>query len=302
MKLISILLILANLFSACDMKRIQPVLESSRMLKDYPSGSTVCYVDGRFFVMGDDAAEVLVLNDDMEEVERIRIFPKGDQMRLPKDSKADVESSVLIDCNGKPSVLFLGSGSHSPHRDSAFLLDHELKQVRRIDSKTFFDQLRREVKDLNIEAATKLDSEILLGLRGNTTYPDNYLAVADFSSLTFKFKRRILIQLPVEDAGISGMDHDKKNDILFITFSSEDTSNSYDDGQIGESYLAFIPNAKQALKENKLIITGLVILSELSPEFSGQKIESVSLTNEPRKLILVADDDKGNTKIFMLRY
>lgn len=252
--------------------------------------------------MGDDAAEVLVLDDSMKERERIRIFPQGEQMRLPKDSKADVESSVVIDHNGKPSVLFLGSGSHSPYRDSAFLLEHELKQVQRIDTKTFFDRLRLEVKDLNIEAATMLDHELLFGLRGNTTYPDNYVVVADYTGLTFKFKRKVLIQSSLQDAGISGMDYDEKDDILFITFSSEDTSNSYDDGQIGESYLGFIANAKQALKQDKLIITELVKLSELSLEFIDQKIESVSLTKEPRKLMLVADDDNGNTKIFTLRY
>lgn len=300
--LMPILLFVASLFPACTMKDVKPTYESSRMLNNYPSGSTVCYYGGKYVIMGDDAAEVLVLDNDMQELERIEVFPKGKETRLPKDSKADVESSALIDHNGKPAVLFLGSGSHSPHRDSAFILDYEIKQVKRIDFSLFFDELRLEVKDLNIEAAVMLDSNLLLGLRGNTSYPDNYIAMAGFSGLTFKFKRKILIQSSLTNAGISGMEYDKQEDILFITFSSEDTSNSYDDGQIGESYLAFITNAKQALNEEKLVIKDAVALSGLSPEFADQKIESVSLTSDPRRILLVADDDKGNTKIFTLRY
>ncbi len=302
MKLISILAILASLFSACDMKEVTPVYESSKVLNNYPSGSTICYLGDRFFIMGDDASEIMVLDDNMEEVERIKIFPGGEQMRLPKNSKADVESSVVIDYNGKPAVLFLGSGSYSPHRDSLFLLQYESKKVERIDAKVFFDKLRLDIPDLNIEAAAMLDQDLLLGLRANKTYPDNYLAVTGFNGLTFKLKRKILIQLPFSDAGISGMDYDTSEDILFITFSSEETSNSYDDGQIGESYLAFITNAAQALEQDRLVLTEIVTLSDLSPEFADQKIESVALTKDARRLLLVADDDKGNTKLFTLRY
>lgn len=301
MKLTSIL-ILTILLTACDMKDAKPVYESSKLLANYPSGSTVCYLNGRYYIMGDDAADVLVLNDNWEELDRIPIFPKGDQLRLPKASKADVESSVVIDYSGKPAILFLGSGSHSPHRDSMFVLEPNIKQVKHLDAPVFFDELRAEVRDLNIEAAAMLDNNLLLGLRANKTYPDNYIAFADHSGLTFKFKRKILIQSSLQHAGISGMDYDERQDILFLTFSSEDTANAYDDGQIGESYLAFVRNAKQLLEQDKLALTELIKLSDLDPEFAEQKIESVSLSSGQRRLMLVADDDKGNTKIFSLKY
>ncbi|SKB81578.1 DUF6929 family protein [Daejeonella lutea] len=284
------------------MKDSKPSYESSKLLARYPSGSTLCQLEGKFYIMGDDAADVLVLDGKWNELHRIAIFPKGDQLRLPKASKADVESSVVFDNNGKPAILFLGSGSHSPHRDSMFVLDPELKHVKRVDASSFYDELRGEVKELNIEAAAMLDNQLLLGLRGNNTFPDNYMALADHSGATFKFHRKILIQAPVPHAGISGMDYDARQDILFITFSSEDTANAYDDGQIGESYLSIVNNAKQLLKKDKLVLTEFLKLSDLHPEFIEQKIESVSLSNEPGRLMLIADDDKGNTKIFSLRY
>ena len=302
MKLITILLFLASLLSACDMRGLNPIYEASKVAENYPSGSTICQLNDKFYVMGDDSAEILVLNQDMEETGRIEIFIKGDEMRLPKDTKADVESSVAVNYQGKSAVLFLGSGSFSPHRDSIFLMDPELKQVTRIDSQKFYDSLRLEVNELNIEAAAMIDEELLLGLRANTSHPENYIAIAEIKELTFTFKRKILIQSSFENAGISGMDYHQDDDILFITFSSEDTSNAYDDGQIGESYLALVTDARSALKQQKLMLNRVVKLSDLSPEFRDQKIESVSLMNGHRKLMLVADDDKGQTKIFTIKY
>lgn len=302
MKKITILLFLASLLFACDMREFNPIYKVSKVAENYPSGSTICQLNDKFYVMGDDSAEILVLNQDMEETGRIEIFTRGDEMRLPKDIKADVESSVVINDQGKPAILFLGSGSFSPHRDSIFMLDPELQQVTRIYSQKLYDRLRLEVNELNIEAAAMIDEELLLGLRANTSHPENYIAIAEIKELTFTFKRKILIESSLENAGISGMDYHKKDDILFITFSSEDTSNAYDDGQIGESYLAFVTDARSALNEQKLVLNRVVKLSDLSPEFRNQKIESVSLVNGNRKLMLVADDDKGQTKIFTIKY
>ena len=302
MKLITILLFLASLLSACDMRELNPVYEMSKVAENYPSGSTICQLNDKFYIMGDDSAEILVLNQDMQESGRIEIFARGGETRLPKDRKADVESSVVINQKGIPSVLFLGSGSFSPHRDSMFLLDPELNQVKRIDTQKFYDTLRLEVNALNIEAAAMLDEELLLGLRANTRHPENYIAIAEIKELTFTFKRKILIQSSLRHAGISGMDYHKDEDILFITFSTEDTPNAYDDGQIGESYLALVTDAKSVLKDEKLVLNRIIKLSDLSPEFRNQKIESVSLVNGHRKLMLVADNDKGQTKIFTISY
>ena len=107
------------------MRELNPVYEMSKVAENYPSGSAICQLNDKFYVMGDDSAEILVLNQDMEETGRIEIFTKGNKMRLPKDTKADVESSVVINYQGKPAVLFLGSGSFSPYRDSMFLFDPE---------------------------------------------------------------------------------------------------------------------------------------------------------------------------------
>ena len=302
MKLISILFILTSLLPACIMKEFQPVYERSVTAANYPSGSTVSYLENKFYVMGDDAAEILILGTDLKETGRIAIFPMGEQPRLPKASKADIEASVVINRDQKQLILFLGSGSVSPHRDSTFLLDPVSGEVTRLDSKSFFDELRENAREVNVEAAAMVDKDMVIGLRGNSTYPDNYIVVAGFDGMGLSYKRKILLSTPLGEAGISGMDYDDKEDILFITFSSEDTPNAYDDGQIGESYLAMVRYARSALIEDRLSISSVIKLSELSADLLHQKVESVSLMKDQRKLLLVADDDQGNTRLFIIKY
>jgi|JI6StandDraft_1071083.scaffolds.fasta_scaffold29468_3 hypothetical protein len=268
----------------------------------YPSGSTICFMNDRFYIMGDDASEILVLNDKLVEVERVPLFPKDENIRIPKAFKADIEASVVIRQNGVECVLFLGSGSVSPHRDYAYLFEPESKNFSRIDFSYFYDQLRNQFAQLNIEAATTLGNSIALGIRANRSYPDNYIALAIPGKLSPEFQRKVLLKLPVEHSGISGMDYDAMRDILFITFSSENTSNSYDDGEIGESYLAIIQEAADQIQKDELYISSLTKLSDLSTELNFQKVESVALAADNRQLLVVADNDQGNTNLFLIGF
>ncbi len=284
------------------MKDFRPVFERTWILEDYPSGSTVGYLDGSYYVMGDDASHVAIFDLDFKDNGTIDLFPKGADLRLPKASKADIESSVVIKDLKGSQLLFLGSGSVSPFRDSAFLFNPANREIKRIEATEFFSSLRIEVSELNIEAAAANGQEIILGSRGNQTYPGNFLISAEFREHVFSFKRKIILQLPIAQAGISGMDLDEDQDVLFITFSSEATANSYDDGQIGESYLVCLPDARKHLQSDTISISNMIALSSISPEFKNQKIESVSLTGQKNQLMLVSDDDRGNTKLFTLRY
>lgn len=284
------------------MKDPDPVYIDYKMQDNYPSGSTISYFGERFYIMGDDASEILILNESLDKEERIQLFPKGKDLRVPKALKADIEASVVISQEGREFILFLGSGSLSPHRDSAFLFDPGSKELKRIDLAGFYDELRAYFSHLNIEAATMIGEDLILGIRGNTSNPDNFIVLASFNGLSPRFKRKLFINLPVEHAGISGMDYDEQHNVLFITFSSESTSNSIDDGEIGESYLAIITGGREQLKNHQLIIPSLTKLSDLSDELKHKKIESVSLIKGKRQLLLIADDDKGGTSLFKLGF
>ena len=284
------------------MKDSSPLYLIHKSQLAYPSGSTICFINDLFYIMGDDASEILVLNDKLVEVERIPLFPKDENIRIPKAFKADIEASVVIRHNGIECILFLGSGSVSPHRDYAYLFEPESKNFSRIDFSDFYDQLRNQFAQLNIEAATMLGSSLALGIRANRSNPDNYIALASPGKLSPEFQRKVLLKIPVEHTGISGMDYDGERDILFITFSSENTSNSYDDGEIGESYLGIIQEAADQIQKNELYISSLIKLSDLGPEFKLQKVESVALTSDHRQLLVVADNDQGNTSLFLIGF
>ncbi|WP_155975824.1 DUF6929 family protein [Daejeonella oryzae] len=284
------------------MKNPEPVFIDYKIQDNYPSGSTVTYLNGYLYIMGDDASEILVLNDSLEETDRIKLFDDNPNQRIPKNLKADIEASALINFNERKSILFFGSGSLIPHRDSAFLFNPDDNKIEKINYSKFYDQLRRHFSQLNIESAASIGEELILGIRANASSPDNFLVVATSDDLLPVYKRRIYIHIPVKNTGISGMDYDSQQDILYMTFSSENTSNAFDDGEIGESYLAIIDDAKAQLQSDKIHISALTKLSDLSSEFKNQKIEGVCLLKEHSQLLLVADDDKGNTGLFRLGF
>lgn len=286
---------------ACDTHHTSPELTFSKKIASYPSGSTTVYLAGSYYIMGDDASEVLMLDKNLIETGRVGMFTKGTGSRTAKTLKADIEASAIVNIKGRHSILYFGSGSLSPQRDSAFLFAPAQKLISRLDMATFYNNLRKDFRDLNIEGATLMSNNLLIGVRGNLTYPDNYLVSADFTNLKFTIKRRILIQSPVSNIGLSGIEFDKYRDILYLTFSSENTSNSFQDGEIGDSYLAVIKKATAALGSEELHIDKLIRLGDIDAKLRRQKIESVSLTDEHNKILLVADDDKGTTRLFMIR-
>ena len=252
--------------------------------------------------MGDDAADIIILNNTMKEEERISLFAKGESLRTPKAIKADIEASFIVNHNNAECLLYFGSGSLTPHRDSAFLFNPVKKEVLRIDYSSFYNELRKNFKDLNIEAAAIIDDDFLFGIRANTANPNNFIAIASSTVLSPEFKRKIQIKLPLNlQIGISGMDYDSKTDQLFITFSSEDTSNALDDGKVGDSYLAIVEDAKSSLSKDELIIKNLENLTDIDALFTQQKIEGICVIDS-KQLLLVADDDLGSTQLFNLNY
>jgi hypothetical protein len=158
--------------------------------------------------------------------------------------------------------------------------------VLRIDYSGFYNALRQHFIDLNIEAAAIIDDDFLFGIRANTANPDNFIAVASSTVLSPVFKRKIRIKIPSNlQIGISGMDYDTKTDQLFITFSSEDTSNALDDGKVGDSYLAIVEDAKSSLSKDELIIKNLENLTDIDAVFSQQKIEGICVIKSKQLLL-----------------
>ena len=93
--------------------------------------------------------------------------------------------------------------------------------------------------------------------------------------------------------------------MLLLTASEEETKDAINDGMIGESYLGIIKRFSKRLNDTTLKPDQFIKLSDIHPEFSRQKIESVCAEKpgtDELILHLVADNDNGKSRIFKMRF
>ena len=292
---------------ACDKQTNK--LIAVKALNDYPSGSGLAFLDDRLYIIGDDASDILVMDTQFQVIDRINLFTPG-QKRIPKDIKADLESIALIKLKATTAFLLAGSGSLSPHRNVAWIVDPANKDKKQYRLDTFYNRLRNAgIQDLNIEGITTLPFGIMLASRGNKSFLKNYLILTSDRFWENQESAAIsLISTGINTdtsffTGISGLDYSYSSDQLLLTVSTEDTRNSYEDGAVGKSYLWIINDISSKRNWKAIHPDRIIDLEELDSRFKGNKVESVCIVAEnanERELALVADDDKGGTVLFKM--
>lgn len=276
---------------------------------DYPSGSGLAYFDDHIYVIGDDATAILKADSQFKVVDRTGPFISS-QERIPKDKKADLESIALIKLNKAPVFLLAGSGSLVPYRNVCWIVDPATKEKKQYLLDTFYNRLKNEgIRDLNIEGATAIPAGIVLASRGNRSFPKNFLI---FTSHRFwENQDSAFIKIIKAGAstdtdffnGISGLDYSYATDQLLLSVSTENTYDSYKDGDIGKSYLWIINDISSKKRLTAINPDRIIDLEEMDSRFKGNKIESVCIVAENKKekeLVLVSDDDKGGTVLFRM--
>lgn len=279
------------------------------LLSDYPSGSSINYHDGLLYVMGDDASKLLVLDSNYNEVNTVSFFDYQEK-RIPKSKKPDLETAVILDVNGQKSLLALGSAA-TKERERGVLLpipfsDH---QPQHIEYTSFVKRLK-QIPEINIEGAAVAGDHFIMSNRGNENHPVNHLIVT-----TTDFWRRqedapvamskLLIPFPLSGfAGVSELCYVAQEDVLLVILSSEATSNAYDDGAIGDSYIGWVKQISQKLDGRDVSLEGIINLSDVDPAFKGEKMEGVCLSavrDNNWYLHLVSDNDQGASKLFHIK-
>jgi hypothetical protein len=91
------------------------LLKEIKPLPDYPSASGITYYNKQFYIIGDDASNLLILDSNLIIKDSIQLYSFAEK-RIPKVVKPDLESITLIADN---KLLLLGSGSLSPTRNVA---------------------------------------------------------------------------------------------------------------------------------------------------------------------------------------
>lgn len=279
------------------------------LLSDYPSGSSINYHDGLLYVIGDDASKLLVLDSNYNEVSTVSFFDYQEK-RIPKSKKADLETAVILDVNGQKSLLALGSAA-TKERERGVLLplpitDH---QPQHIEYASFIKRLQ-QIPEINIEGATVAGDHLIMSNRGNENNPVNQLIVTttDFwkrqESAPITISKLIIPFSLSGSAGVSELCYVAQEDALLVILSSEATSNAYDDGAIGDSYIGWVKNISQKLNGEDISLDNIVNLSDVDPAFKGEKMEGVCLSavnGNEWYLHMVSDNDQGASKLFHIK-
>ena len=283
--------------------------KSSNELNDYPSGSGMAYFNNRIYLIGDDAAYLLIVDTTLNGIDSINLI-ESQQRRIPKDVKQDLEAAAVVPVNKSYAVLLLGSGSLDPYRSHAWLIQPYTKQKTQFSLDTFYKRIKAEgIKELNIEGVTAIPGGIVLANRGNKTFTKNHLIFIAKEFWDYQDSTAIkIIKVGTNTdtaffSGVSGLDYSRKTDRLLLTISTENTYSSQADGAIGKSYLWIINDISSKKRLTAINPNKVIDLAALDKRFVGHKIESVCIIAENRKetaLVLAADDDKGTTVLFKI--
>jgi hypothetical protein len=307
MRLIT-LFIFILLLAACRQEKTHK-LESMVRLDSYPSASGIEYLNKLIYIIGDDARNILVVDTQFQVKDSILLF-NTESNRIPKNTKPDIEGLTALRSENRNYLLGIGSGSLSPHRNVAMLIDPFRQAIDsfRLDS-LYFRFKEAGIKDLNIEGICFMYGTIAMVSRGNKSFPRNLLILTAnefWKKQTSVVLNTIRIGVNNDTSvfnGISGLAYSQKSDQLIMSVSTEDTYSSYQDGTIGKSYIWIVKNISSKREWSAINPDVIVDLEEIDPRFKGQKIESVCIMNEQKKemqLALCADNDDGSSTVFKI--
>ena len=226
---------------------------------------------------------------------------KGNRIR--KKKKADLETLEAI---SEDELVIFGSGSKSPHRDVLIrvLLGDE-PQIQKYYITDFYNHLKSlpilEKTELNIEATAFSNGFLYLFNRTNNViirfnYQDFIAYLSNKNIPKIETNQVTLPKIKGFEAGFSGAVAQNSSSIFF-TASVEATDDSYNDGEIigslvGELNVSDFQNST-------------VTQFEVIPDNNkALKVESVTISNckstRNKELVLITDDDKGNTEIIKI--
>ncbi|WP_244554755.1 DUF6929 family protein [Pontibacter indicus] len=292
-----------------------------------PSASGLEMLGDNYYVVGDDSPFLYGLDKNFQIVSREAIFDTTgfENGRIDKAEKVDLEGITLLQHQGKPYLLMMGSGS-APARRKAYLYnicgDDICREgagkegARTIDLDNLYTQIEEQVGleegSLNIEGVAAGHGKLYLLQRAIATGQNVLVSyrLADFipyllgeANTNLPQPELSYFRLPVLknlQAGFSGAY--VYDDKLFFTASLEDTNDAYNDGEVLGSYIGYIPFSWVG-KQDTLQIPATVISQADGNPYTG-KAESLVVQKREGKgryrMIVVSDDDQGGSELLEL--
>lgn len=285
-------------------------IEKSFISHAVPSGSGLASLNDSVYIIGDDAEYAAKLSVSDSGYRKIGLYANAPENRIDYSVKHDLESAILGTVGSERFMLAFGSGSISPLRDTLFALAISNDTGFRRSLTPLYNavKLRSGISknELNIEGAALLGDKLILFNRGKNllillSWKDfsNYILQQNAGLPPFQI---INVSLPVINSfqiGFSGACALGEDELLF-TASLEETNDPTKDGAIKGSYIGILKLANDG-------IANLVSFSNLKTESGSvvlDKLESIEVIERKGNIIqsiAVADNDDGNSKIFLLQ-
>jgi hypothetical protein len=195
------------------------------------SASGLVYKDNSLFIISDNASFLYEYQMQEKKLTRIKLF-ENSQENIPKKDKYDFESIAL---KGKKLHLF-GSGS-TPKREKRITYNLETRETEEKDLSKLYKRIRQTTsisdEDLNIEGALFNNGKWYLLQRGNGANSRNGVAVLNENFKDNGTVDFIPIQLPkIKHIETSFTDAILVEDKIYFLATAEDTTSTYDDGEI----------------------------------------------------------------------
>lgn len=278
-------------------------IETEMTIAGLPSGSCIAKHGELYYAIGDDSPFLFTLDQEFQVIDQTLILENPpSKFRIKKADKPDFEALELINEN---ELVVFGSGSKSPQRDIFIrILLEEAMRIERYDLTDFYQNIKEmsvmQGSELNIEAAAYDQNRLFLfNRKKNVIFQFDYKLFLEYlkGESGFPFPKCYSFTLPEIngiEAGFSGASVLPKASKIIFTASVEDTDNAYYDGEILGSMIGTIA----------LLDAGISDTFEYCLIPHGEeklKIESVTVdsedSNEGANLILISDDDKGNSTL-----
>lgn len=199
------------------------------------SASGLVYKDNSLFLISDNSTFLYQYLIDKKELCKIELTEKA-QDNIPKKNKFDFESIVLKG----DKLHVLGSGSTSK-REKRITYNLETKEITQKDLSKLYRNLKNSYSiaddELNIEGALYCNENWLLFQRGNGANSKN--GIFRTKSLQNKSDTEFIeVALPkIKQVETSFTDAILVEDSIYFLATAENTTSTYDDGEIFGSVL-----------------------------------------------------------------
>lgn len=194
------------------------------------SASGLVYHQDKLYIISDNSTFLYEYNLMDKRLDKIALV-ENPQDNIIKKDKPDFESITLKGNN----LVLLASGS-TDKRNKLFKYNINSKKIKEKSFEEFYRKLKSELEikedELNIEGLILNDKKIFLFQRGNGGNSKNGIIYADDELDNPKFKF-IPFELPnIKNVETTFTDAILVEDKIYFLAAAEDTSSTYDDGEV----------------------------------------------------------------------